>query len=224
MNRATRASVSTFGALAGLMGIEHGIGEVLQGNNPPPAMMFSSWPGSKLFEILNGEPAMTVLPNLLVTGVLAIFLSLIFLWVALRVPGEHSGRYLLLLSVAMLLVGGGFGPPLLGFAVAATASRLHAPFPWLRTRLPAGLGRLLTGLWPWIYAGSLVSWLGLFPGTILLDHFVGVGNPELMVFGLLGAAFGLMLLAIVAGFARDAQQPKSLAAAAGRQPAPSPGL
>ena len=224
MNKATRASVSAFGALAGLMGIEHGTGEVLQGNVPPPAVMIYSWPGSELFEILSGEPAMTVVPNLLVTGILAILFSLVFLWVTLTVPGKHSGLVLLLLSVAMLLAGGGFGPPLLGFVVAATASRLHAPFPWLQAHLPAGVGRLLSSLWPWLLAGSLISWLGLFPGTILLDHLVGVGNPELVVFGLLLSAFGLMLLAVVTGFARDVQQrPESTATrAAGWQPVPSP--
>ena len=223
MNKATRASVSTFGALAGLMGIEHGIGEVLQGNAAPPARVISSWPGSEFFAILNGEPAMTVVPNLLVTGILAILFSLIFLWLAFKVPGKHPGLLLLLASAAMLLSGGGFGPPLLGVVVAATASRLRAPFPWLRAHRSAGLGRLLGGLSPWLFAGSLACWLGLFPGSVLLDHFVGVRDPEMVVFGLLGAAFGLWLLSIVAGFARDAQQHREAAPRAGSwQPIASP--
>ena len=54
---ATRVTVSTFGTLAGLAGIEHGIGEVL--------------------------------------------------------------LILVLLSVAMLLLGGGFGPPILGVTLSA---------------------------------------------------------------------------------------------------------
>jgi len=224
MNKATRASVSTFGALAGLMGIEHGIGEVLQGSTAPAGIVISSWPGSELFQILNGEPAMTVVPNLLLAGVLAILFSLIFLSVTLLVPGKHSGLFLFLSSAAMLLAGGGFGPPLLGIVVAAAASRVHAPFPWLRAHLPAGVGRLLIRLWPWFYAGSLISWLGLFPGTILLDHFVGVRNPELVVGGLFFSAFGLLLLTIVTGFARDAQQLReSPSPTTGWQPVPSQG-
>jgi hypothetical protein len=39
-------TVSTFGALAGLAGIEHGIGEVLQGNIAPEGPVVLSWPGS----------------------------------------------------------------------------------------------------------------------------------------------------------------------------------
>lgn len=55
MGNATRVTVSTFGALAGLAGIEHGIGEVLQGNVAPDGVTISSWPDSEVFDILNGE-------------------------------------------------------------------------------------------------------------------------------------------------------------------------
>ena len=69
---ATRVTVSTFGTLTGLAGIEHGIGEVLQGNSTPKAFVILSWPGSEAFRILAGEPAMTIVPNLLATGIVAI--------------------------------------------------------------------------------------------------------------------------------------------------------
>jgi hypothetical protein len=52
---ATRLTVSTFGAIAALAGIEHGIGEVLQGNKAPEGIMILSWPDSELFEILAGS-------------------------------------------------------------------------------------------------------------------------------------------------------------------------
>jgi hypothetical protein len=111
MNNATRITVSTFGVLAGLAGIEHGIGEALQGNVAPDAAMFLSWPDSEVFELLNGEPAMTLIPNLLVTGILAIVASLIFLaWATMFVHRKHGGLVLILLSVVMLLVGAGFSP------------------------------------------------------------------------------------------------------------------
>ncbi|MHB0874408.1 MAG: hypothetical protein ACYC5O_00035 [Anaerolineae bacterium] len=97
MGKATRVTVSTFGALAGLAGLEHGIGEVLQGNVVPEGMMIYSWPDSEFLSILAGEPAMTVVPNLLVTGILAIALSLVFLAAAtVLVRWRHSGLLLLL--------------------------------------------------------------------------------------------------------------------------------
>jgi hypothetical protein len=41
---------------------------VLQGNSVPAGIMILSWPGSTFFAILGGEPALTVVPNLLGTG------------------------------------------------------------------------------------------------------------------------------------------------------------
>lgn len=106
MRSATRVTVSTFGVLAGLAGIEHGIGEVRQGNVAPEGVTISSWPDSEMFDLLNGEPAMTIVPNLLVTGVLAILVSLIFLvWVTVFVRRKHGGPVAILLSIVMLLVG-----------------------------------------------------------------------------------------------------------------------
>jgi hypothetical protein len=79
MRKTTWVMVSTFGALVGLIGIEHGLGEVLQGNSVPAGIVILSWPGSTFFAILGGEPALTVVPNLLLTGVLAILFSLLYL-------------------------------------------------------------------------------------------------------------------------------------------------
>jgi hypothetical protein len=39
MRNATKVTVSTFGVLAGLGGIRHGIGEVLQGNITPSGII-----------------------------------------------------------------------------------------------------------------------------------------------------------------------------------------
>lgn len=126
-------TVSTFGALAGLAGIEHGIGEVLQGNRATDGVMILSWPESELFRILTGEPAMTFVPNLLLTGLLAIVVSLVFLvWTTAFVGREHGGLVLIVLSVVMLLVGGGFGPPILGVIVGIAATRIDAPPRWWR--------------------------------------------------------------------------------------------
>ncbi|HEX5913419.1 MAG TPA: hypothetical protein VFY54_09860 [Rubrobacter sp.] len=213
MNNATRITVSTFGALAGLAGIEHGIGEVLQGNVAPDAAMFLSWPDSEVFELLNGEPAMTLVPNLLVTGILAIVVSLIFLaWVTMFVHRKHGGLVLILLSVVMLLVGAGFGPPILGVIVGLVATRINAPLSWWHAHLSFGPRRLLANLWPWTYVAGVVAWLMVLPGTVLLDAFFGESDMEFVVpvlsFTIL-SAFVLLLLTIFAGFARDIQRQKS---------------
>ena len=207
MRNATRITVSTFGALAGLMGIEHGIGDVLQGNASPDGMMILSWSDSGLFRILAGEPAMTIIPNFLITGILAILLSLVFLvWATMFVQRKHGGLVLILLSIAMLLVGGGFGPPMLGIIVGVTGTRIGAPLTWWRARLSIGSRRFLGKLWPWSFGASLVAWLLLFPGSILLDYFFGVSNPELVISIFFFSALGLLLLTVFAGLAHDSQR------------------
>ena len=45
MRNATKVTVSTFGALAGLAGLEHGIGETLQGNRAPDGVTIA-FPGA----------------------------------------------------------------------------------------------------------------------------------------------------------------------------------
>jgi hypothetical protein len=207
---ATRTTVSTFGVLAGLAGLEHGVGEVLQGNVAPAGVVIESWPGSEAFRILAGEPAMTIVPNLLATGLLAIFVSLVFLvWVTMFVHMKHGGLVLILLSLVMLLFGAGFGPPMLGLVLGAAATRINAPST-MWSRLPDGARRLLADLWPWSFAAGVLAWLMVMPGTMIVDHFVGVDNPELVVPVITFSALGLLLLTILAGFARDARPTKGL--------------
>jgi hypothetical protein len=88
-----------------------------------------------------------VVPNLLISALLAILISLVFLiWTVFCVPRRHGGQVYLSLSVLLFLVGGGFGPPLLGIVLGLTAARLHVPLAWWRSRLSAGPRRSLTGL------------------------------------------------------------------------------
>jgi hypothetical protein len=47
MRNAMRMTVSTFCVLAGLAGVEHSIGEVLQGNTAPERVIILSWPKSE---------------------------------------------------------------------------------------------------------------------------------------------------------------------------------
>ncbi|HDP36314.1 MAG TPA: hypothetical protein ENN27_00375 [Candidatus Atribacteria bacterium] len=90
--------VSAFSIFLGLGGIEHGIGEILQGKIAPSGIVIKSWGESKLFSILAGEPAMTIIPNFLITGVLAIIVSLsIMVWAVAFVQRKNGGLILILL-------------------------------------------------------------------------------------------------------------------------------
>ncbi len=201
MKTATRVYASTFGAIMALAGIEHGIGEILQGNVTPDGIMILSWPESGFFRSLGGEPAMTLIPNLLVTGVLAVLVSLVFLvWSALFIHRKRGGQVMMLLSVVLLLVGGGIFPPVLAMGIGAAATRIHVPAS--RAHHPNGDRRFLAKLWPWAYTAGILSWFAMLPGIPLLDTFFGVDNPIVMGM-ILFFALGTLLLAACAGFAYD---------------------
>ncbi len=207
MKNATKITASIMGILAGLAGIEHGVGEILQGSVAPEAVVFQSWPNSAAMEIVNGEPAMSVLPNLLVTGVLAVLISLVFLaWVLFFIQRRHGGLVLMLICLPWLLFGGGFGPPLLGLILGASATKIHSSFGGWRAHVPGGVRRFLGGLWPWLLGACIAAWLVMMPGTVLINYFWGMNNAE-VVFGLILAMFTLLFLTILAGYARDSQRP-----------------
>lgn len=118
-----RVAAMALGIFAGLGGPIHGPGEILQGNVAPSTVVFEAWPG---FEALSGEPAMTIIPNLLVTGILAIIIGVsLSFWSAKFISRKHSGFFMILLSIALLLFGGGLIPPLFGIASGLVAIALH---------------------------------------------------------------------------------------------------
>lgn len=199
MKNATRTVLSTFGALMALAGIEHGIGAILQGNTAPEGIMILSWPDSPFFRLQNGEPAMTLIPNFLATGILACLFSLAYLvWVVGFVERRHSGRILALLAVAMLLTGGGLFPPVLALLLAPAAAWVHTPPAWARTRPAAAFGKI----WPWAFAACCLAWLTLSPGTNLLDYYLGFDSALFMAVVLI-AALTLLLLTVLTGLAFD---------------------
>jgi hypothetical protein len=109
-----KAAAVILGVFAGLGGASHGPGEILQGNVAPSEIMIKAWPE---LTALNGEPAMTIVPNFLVTGILTIIFGLLVAaWAGKFVERKSGGLVLILLSIIMLLVGGGIVPPFFGVA------------------------------------------------------------------------------------------------------------
>lgn len=199
---ASRIVVSTFGAVVAFAGVEHGVGEILQGPVGPAALAIESWPDVKAFEILGGEPALTVIPNLLVTGVLAVIVALALgIWSVMFVERRYGGLVLIALSVLLLLVGGGFGPPLMGIILGIAATRIGAA----SRRRPGGVARAVGRAWPWVLGVGVLGYLALFPGLVVLSWLFGVSDSNLVLV-LSAVSFAALLLAPVAARAHDRVQ------------------
>lgn len=202
MNHASRTVTAVFGGLAALAAFEHGVGELQQGSVRPEGVMFPSWPTSPFFRILGGEPAMSLVPNMLVTGILTCLVALALFAVVLRFADHrHAGLTIVAISVALLLVGGGFGPPVLGVIVGLAATRAHSPHRWA-VRAPR-LRAALASAWPWAIGGGIAAWLLLVPGIPLLSLGLGVESAALVGIAFIGS-MSLLALSIVTGYARDA--------------------
>ena len=202
---AARATASTLGVLAGLGGITHGIGEILQGNIAPRGLMIYSWTQGPIATTMGGEPAMTIISNLFVTGVLTVLVSFVVLvWSAAFVQRRNGGWVLILLAVFMLLVGGGFAPPIIGVLAGVAGLGINASYTWWRKHLPANVRRRLAKAWPWVFGVCVIDGVFLVVGSVILVYFFSVNNPDLFVGSFL-VAVGAVPLAIFTGIAYDIQ-------------------
>jgi len=180
MNKATRISACMLGIYAGLLGIEHGFFEILQGDIPTNGFLINALGPTCQPEVYWHAcfPALTLLPNFQVTSLLAIIVSLsVLIWAAGFTHRKHGGVILILLSAFMLPFGGGFVPAFIGIIAGITGTRIHAPLNGWQ-RLPSNLIETLSKFWPWI----LVLMLVWFPASWILGYFF---NQTMLKLGVL---------------------------------------
>lgn len=188
------AVAAIFGVLAGMGGILHGIGEILQGNITPDGFLIESWATGPIAEHMDGDPALIILPNMLITGILAIIVSgAVIIWSVGFVHRIYGGLILILMSVVMFLVGGGFGPPTLGILAGVAGLGIHSRHDWTRRYLPTGMCNLMAMSWPWIIAVCVLNGIFLIIGHIILVFLLSVTNADLFLFSFFIAVVTLLL-------------------------------
>ena len=200
---AARLVASIFGILAGMGGMMHGPGEILQGNVAPGGIAFNSWTVEPIATNVGGEPAMSLVPSLLITGGLTMLVSAaVILWAAAFVGKRHGGAILILFSLGMLLVGGGFAPPLIGIIAGVAGLGINARAPRLSQNLPAKVRSFLVAAWPWIFGVCVINGVVLFGGTLIFGYIIGLNIPQVWVFCFL-LAIPLLILTILTGVVYD---------------------
>jgi hypothetical protein len=212
MNHATRVTVATLGVIFGISGMSHGFFETLQGNTPTDGMFISAIGEAHRMWVHGNEYALTLVPNFLITGILAMTVGLvIIIWSVGFVHRKHGPLVLLLLFILLFLVGGGVAQIVFFILICAVATRIDSPLTWWRTVLPAGVRQVLARLWPWsLIIGSLLMLNTL--AIAVLGFVPGVNDPDqvlaVMLYSLV-AGFSLMLFTFVAGFAYDIERQAS---------------
>ena len=117
------------GVIGGLIGMTHGYFETQQSGAPGGILINAIGSGCTGFSqtTLNCLPAMTLLPDLYYSGIVTIIIGLVIIgWTATRIRTRRGPLVLGLLSLVLLVVGGGFLPPLLGFVAAGAGTRAKA--------------------------------------------------------------------------------------------------
>jgi len=203
---AARLVASIFGILAGIGGIMHGPGEILQGNVAPGGIVFNSWTVEPIATNVGGEPAMSLIPNLLISGMLTILMSLaVLVWAAVFVEKRRGGVILILLSLLMLLVGGGFAPPLIGIIAGVAGLGISARAPNWYKHLPSKSRNLLAAAWPWFFGVCVINGVILIVGVLIFGYIIGLNIPEVWVFCFL-LSIPLLILTILTGVAYDSNK------------------
>lgn len=206
-SNALKIIATTFGVLVGFFGMEHGFFEILQGNTVTGDIMIHAIGPAQRFWELGTEPALTIIPNFLITGILAMLVGLfIIIWSLVLIEKKYSAWVLLLFSIIMFLVGGGIAPLYMALPASFIASRINKPHKWLKKYLPGRIRNFLASLWPWslifiTILGLIMCEIAVF-GYPLLYFF----NAEATLNILLSAGYpylGSMLFTIITAFAYD---------------------
>jgi uncharacterized membrane protein len=93
MKKATRIAAAMLGAYAGLLAVEHGIFEILQGSVRPNALLIHAIGRPCQPEAVWHAcfPAMTLVPNFLVSGAFAVMVGLVMLvWATIFVQRKRA--------------------------------------------------------------------------------------------------------------------------------------
>jgi len=193
-NRHIRITVSIVGILLGAAGIlNHGIFEILQGNVRTSGFFIEAIGESHRFWIHGTEGAITLVPNYLLTGVLASLVSLaVIVWSIRGMHQANGAAVFVLLMIVLTLVGGGIGHIVLFIPTWLYARTIGKSLTWWRSVLPTNARTFLVILWKPALALTVFSWMVVMELGIF-GWFPRQSNPDVV----LNITFGFVLLTLL---------------------------
>lgn len=204
---ATRVTATTIGIFFGLFsGVNHGFFEFLQGNMSTNGLLINAIGEAQRFWPAGTEPAFTIIPNFMITGILSIIVGLAIIgWSIWFLPSKYGRSIFLGLFILSVLVGGGIGQIFFFLPAWAFATRMGKPLTWWRKALPRNSWPFLSRLWViTLVLATLVMLIGLemaifgyFPGMTDLDALQNTN----MIFVFSSAI--LYIISFIAGFGHE---------------------
>lgn len=192
---ASGVTATVFGVLAGIGGMTHGVGEVLQGDTAVEGLALDSWTTGPIARNMGGEPGITVLPTAFWAGVATlVFATAVIGWSITRVRERGGGVALIILSTGMLLSGGGVGPPLIGILAGVVGrSSSDRPRPKMIDRVSARSRRRWAQVLPPLFVVAVANATFLVLGSLILVYTIDFNQPTLFEW-----SFYLTVLMLVA--------------------------
>jgi hypothetical protein len=200
---ATRVVASALGVFAGISGLDHGYFELLQGDKTTEGLIVQAIGPDHRFWVHGTEEALTIVPNFLASGILAMATGAALIVLALLfIDRPFGSRAFGLLGALLFLAGGGVAQALLvvmGWVLSLRIGRQSSRLGHWH------LSRALARHWPVLLAVSAVLYVialeiaifGFVPGVSAADHALAI------CWSSLGVMMILLLLAAMGGRAAD---------------------
>ena len=186
--------------------MSHGFFEILQGSVPTGGLLISAIGEAQKMWPHGDEPAFTLIPNFLSTGIAAMIIGLtIIIWSLGFVHKKNGPTVFILLFILLLVVGGGVAQILFFPFIWLVSTRINHPLSWWRRILPIKIEVPLARLWPSFLIIS--SALLVFALEIAVTGFIpGINNPETVLSVMLICLIAevvVLPLTFISGFAHD---------------------
>lgn len=124
-NRATRLITSIFGVALAVAAFHHGFFEFLQGNTATNGILIQAIGEQHRYWIHGTEEAITIIPNFLFTGLLAMAISVFAaVWSVKYINTKHGSSVFLSTFIVLTLVGGGLAHIVFFLPVWAYGTRI----------------------------------------------------------------------------------------------------
>ncbi len=201
---ATRLGVSSLGSLGGLISIEHGIFETAQGNTPTSGIIINAIAPGHWYWKEGGELAMTIIPNFLITGIVAIIIGIIVIIWSIRFVQERYGALgLFTLTVLTLLFGGGIAFFIIGIIISIIALQINKSHTWWDIHLSNNVKKYCTKFWLPLFSITIIILVFLVLGGMLGVWFLEPNIATILLTNVGLISIGLIIFTIIFGFIHD---------------------